>query len=235
MSVQEIMDQLQEWGNENSVKIFKNHGAKDPIYGVKVGDLKKIVKKVKKDHDLALQLWDTGNSDAQYLAGLIADETKVTKDQLQKWAEEASWYMLSDYSVAALASESPYGLELAREWIKSDKQLVASAGWATFNGMLSTKEEDAYDMREIANLLTFVEKNIHEAKNRVRYTMNSFVISVGGYIPSLSEKAIEVSKKIGKVNVYMGKTSCKVPYAPDYIEKMIARGTLEKKRKVARC
>ena len=235
MTVDEIMAQLEEWGNENTVRIFKNHGAKDPIYGVKVGDLKKIVKKVKKDHTLALQLWDTGNSDAQYLAGLIADETKVTKDELQKWAREASWYMLSDYSVAALAAETDFGLELAREWIKSNKQLIASAGWATFSGWLAIKGESAVDLQEIKTLLDYIEKNIHEAKNRVRYSMNGFVISVGGYLPSLSNEAIAASERIGKVNVCMGKTSCSVPYGPEYIQKMITRGTLGKLRKAARC
>jgi 3-methyladenine DNA glycosylase AlkD len=235
MTVDEIMVQLKEWGNENTVRIFKNHGAKDPIYGVKVADLKKIVKKVKKDHTLALQLWDTGNSDAQYLAGLIADETKVTKQELQKWAREASWYMLSDYVVATVASECAFGLELAREWIKSDRQLIASAGWSTFSGWLAIKGESAVDLDEIKVLLGYVEKNIHQAKNRARYSMNGFVIAVGGYIPALSDEAIAISKKIGKVKVYMGKTSCKVPYAPEYIVKMIARGTLGKLRKAARC
>lgn len=235
MTKDEIMQQLKSWGNENTVRIFKNHGARDPIFGVKVGDLKKIVKKVKKNHELALELWDTGNSDAQYLAGLIADENKMTKAQLQKWVEEASWYMLSDYAVAGVAAESPHGLELAREWIKSDKQLIASAGWATWSGLIAMKGEEELDLDEIERLLEFIEKNIHESKNRVRYSMNNFVISVGGYLPSLSEKAKAVSRRIGKVEVFMGKTSCRVPYAPEYIEKMIARGSLGKKRKAARC
>jgi hypothetical protein len=65
--------------------------------------------------------------------------------------------------------------------------------------------------------------------------MNSFVISVGGYIVSLSSKAVEISKKIGKVSVNLGNTACKVPYAPDYIEKMVARGSFEKTQKAVRC
>lgn len=235
MTVPEILEQLKEWGNENTVKIFKNHGAKDPIFGVKVGDLKKLVKKIKKDHELALALWETGNSDAMYLAGLIADETKMTKEQLQYWAETASWYMLSDYSVAGVTAESPHAIELANEWIKSDKQLIASAGWATFSGHIAITENDNLNIGEIKSLIDFIEKNIHDAKNRVRYSMNSFVISVGGYISELSEYAQKASERIGKVSVYMGKTSCKVPFGPDYIDKMIARGSLEKKRKVARC
>ena len=55
-----------------------NHGAKEPFFGVKVGDLKKILKKTKKNHELSLELYKTGNSDAMYLAGLMADEKKIT-------------------------------------------------------------------------------------------------------------------------------------------------------------
>ena len=71
MQFQEIMQQLEQFGNETTKRIYKNHGAKEPLFGVKVGGLKKIVKKVKKNHELSLQLYDTGNSDAMYLAGLI--------------------------------------------------------------------------------------------------------------------------------------------------------------------
>jgi 3-methyladenine DNA glycosylase AlkD len=235
MTVPEILKQLEEWGNENTVRIFKNHGAKDPIFGVKVGDLKKLVKKIKKDHELALELWETGNSDAMYLAGLIADETKMSREQLQRWAETASWYMLSDYSVASVAAESPYAMECANGWIKSDKQLIASAGWSTYSGFIAITDNAKLDIKEIKSLVDSIEQNILDAKNRVRYAMNSFVISVGGYIPELSEYAKGASERIGKVSVYMGKTSCKVPFGPEYIEKMIVRGSLEKKRKVARC
>ncbi len=93
------MKELEAMGNEQTKKVLMKHGAKEPIFGVKVGDLKKIVKKVKKDHDLSLAIYNTGNSDAMYLAGLIADENQITKEQLQSWAEKANWYMISEYTV----------------------------------------------------------------------------------------------------------------------------------------
>lgn len=234
MQIQEIMQQLEQYGNESTKRIFKNHGAKEPLFGVKVADLKKIVKKVKTNHELSLQLYDTGNSDAMYLAGLIADEKQITRNDLQKWVEKAYWYMLSEYTVAGVAAESPHGLELAREWIKSDKENIASAGWATCSGLLAIKPNKELDLDEIERLLDFIKNNIHQSQNRVRYTMNNFVISVGTYIPSLSDKAVEVAKFIGKVSVDMGGTSCKVPFAPEYIEKVKARGSIGKKRKSVR-
>jgi len=77
------MTELEGYGNPSTKKIFLRHGAPEPIFGVKVQDLKKIVKKVKKDHKLSLELFDTKNGDAMYLAGLIADEKKITKTQLK--------------------------------------------------------------------------------------------------------------------------------------------------------
>jgi hypothetical protein len=91
------------------------------------------------------------------------------------------------------------------------------------------------DLDEIEKLLDFIKTNIHQAQNRVRYAMNNFVISVGTYTTSLTDKAVEVAKSIGKVSVDMGGTACKVPFAPEYIEKVIAKGYLGKKRKAVRC
>ena len=108
MTVDEIMSQLKEMGSAQTVKTFASHGAPvDRMYGVKVGDLKTIVKKVKKNHDLSLALYSTGNSDAMYLAGLIADEKKISKADLKEWAQNAPWYMITEYTVAWIAAESP--------------------------------------------------------------------------------------------------------------------------------
>ena len=74
--------------------------------------MKKLVKKIKKDHELSLELFATGNSDAMYLAGLIADEDKISKSDLNRWAREAPWYHISEYAVAWVAAESRFGWEL---------------------------------------------------------------------------------------------------------------------------
>nr|WP_170295585.1 DNA alkylation repair protein [Chengkuizengella sediminis] len=230
------MTKLEELGNEQTKKIFKNHGAIEPLYGVKVGDLKKhLVKKVKKDQDLALKLYESGNSDAMYLAGLSVDPKQMTKEQLQHWVEQASWYMLSEYTVAQVAAESPYALELAREWMSSEKEMIATAGWSVYSNYLSITPDDHIDGEEVKKLLEKVEHSIHGERNRVRYVMNGFVISVGAYYPSLTEEAKRIAEDIGKVKVNMGKTSCKVPLAKEYIEKIESREAIGKKRKTCIC
>lgn len=235
MTLNEVMKELEAFGSEQTKKIFTKHGAKEPFYGVKVGDLKKIVKKVKKNHELSLELFETGNSDAMYLAGLIADETKITKEQLQNWAEKAYWYMLSEYTVAWITAESPYGHELGMEWIESDDERIASAGWATLANLVTLKNDEDLDLKELDTLLDCISKTINYAPNRVRYTMNGFVIAVGTAVAELTERAIEIGKLIGKVDVEMGGTSCKVPSSPKYIEKNKKMGRIGKKKKVARC
>ncbi len=235
MTLENILKELESYSSEDTKKVLVRHGAREPFFGVKVQDLKKIVKKVKTNHELSLQLYATGNSDAMYLAGLIADKNKISKEELNTWVEEAYWYYLSEYAVPWVAAESRYGLELALEWIESPKENMASAGWATLSSMSNVKEDEELDIDLFSQLLDRVEKEVHKSQNRVRYAMNSFVIATGTSIASLTEKATEIGARIGKVNVNVGNTYCKVPLAADYIKKVIDRGAIGKKRKSARC
>lgn len=235
MTEVEVMQQLKEFGNDQTKKTLMRHGAREPFYGVKVQDLKKIQKKVRKNHELALELFDTGNSDAMYLAGLISEPKKMTKKQLQYWAEKAYWYYISEYTIAWTTAESNFGWELALEWIKSDQENIASSGWATLSSIMAITPDNEIDLKKIDELLGFVSANIHKAKNRVRYTMNNFVISVGSYLKSLNQKSKEIAKNIGMVNVEMGGTSCKVPMALEYIKKIEDRNKVGVKRKTAFC
>lgn len=235
MTKDEILKELEAYGNENTKKVLLKHGAKEPFFGVKVQDLKKIQKKIKKDYELSLELYETGNSDAMYLAGLIADEQKMSKADLQNWVEKAYWYYISEYTVPWISAESAHALELALEWIESDKETIASAGWSTLANILGIKANEDLDEALFSKLLARVGREIHSASNRVRYTMNAFIIALGSAMPNFTEKAIQLGKKIGKVSVEMGGTACKVPFAPDYIKKVKEKGKIAHKKKMARC
>lgn len=235
MTVAEIMEELKGYGSETTKKTFLKHGAREPFFGVKVQDLKKIQKKVKKDYALSLALYATGNSDAMYLAGLIADEKKMTKADLKQWVEGAYWEMISDYTVAWVAAESNFGFELGLEWIESDNENIASAGWATLSSLTALKQDADLDIETYKNLLQRIEKSISKAANRVRYNMNNFIICVGSYITALKDLALDTANKIGKVHVDMHGTACKVPSAVDYINKVADAGKTGKKRKTVRC
>jgi 3-methyladenine DNA glycosylase AlkD len=231
----EIVAELEKLGSESCKKVLLRHGAKEPFYGVKIEDLKKIQKRVKKDHELALALYDTGVSDAMYLAGLIADPMKMSKADLRRWAKGAYWNMLAAYTVPWVASESRYAVELAKEWMDSPREMIATAGWATYSSLVSIKPDADLDLKEIERLLGRVQKEVHTAPNQVRYVMNGFVIAVGASVAPLTVRAKAVARAIGTVEVDMGDTSCKVPGALEYIAKVEAAGRLGKKRKAAAC
>jgi 3-methyladenine DNA glycosylase AlkD len=235
MTLKEVMSQLEKLGNEQTRKTWRTHGAMGELFGVKIGDMKSVAKKIKGDQALALQLYETGNMDAMYLAGLVADGGEMTKTQLNAWVKAASWGMHSEYTVPWVAAESPFARELALKWMDSSKESIASAGWNTYSGHISTTPDEEIDMKEIESLLTRVVKEIKTAPNRVRYCMNNFVIAVGSAVKPLLAKAKATAERIGKVEVDMGDTSCKVPLALDYIRKVESAGRVGTKRKTMKC
>jgi 3-methyladenine DNA glycosylase AlkD len=236
-TVASIMADLKKKGKEQTRKIYARHGmATDNMFGVSTADLKVIAKTIRGQQALACELYETGNFDAMYLAGMVADGSKMTKQQLNDWAERAvNLQMIAEYTVPWLAVENPDSRALAMQWIKSKKEHVASAGWCTYSGLLATKSDDALHLAEIEKLLGVIVKEIKSAQNRVRYTMNGFVIAVGGYVKPLSKQAKAAARQIGAVSVDVGETACSVPVASAYIEKMEAAGRAGKKRKTIRC
>lgn len=235
-SVASVMTELKKKGNPDRIKLFVKHGASaEDMFGVSVADMKVIAKKIKGEQELAYALYETGNSDAMYLAGMVADGAQMTKKQLDAWAKNSSWEMISEYTVPRVASESPFARDLALKWIKSKKETVAACGWNTYAGYVTVTADEALDMAEIKTLLTQIENEIDGAQNRVKYTMNGFVISVGSYVVPLMKAARATAKKLGKVEVNMHGTSCKVPLASAYIDKMEKSGRAGKKRKTIKC
>lgn len=235
MNLQEVMTELKAFGSEQTRKTLARHGAPENLFGVKVGDMKKIVRKVKVDQELAQQLYDTGNADAQYLAGLISNPAEFTLELLNEWAQGSSWSMVSESMVAAIAAESPHGFEAGLNWIESDDDRIASTGWAALNHWMSIRPDEALDLARIETLLERIPGAIASAGNRTKNTMNTFVIGAGSFVVPLTEKALEVANALGKVEVDVGDTACKVPLASAYINKVVKMGRQGKKRKHARC
>lgn len=237
MNTAAVLTELKKAGQENIRKIFMKHGATGTVYGVKVEEMKKIQKKIKADtQSIAKELFNSGVADAQYLAGLMANGAQMTKKELTHWAETASWGMASEYAVPWVTAENPDAVSIALKWIDSKNERVATSGWTTLGAIASTWPDEKLDMALFKKLITRVEKEIFKAPNRVRYCMNSFVITAGSYCKELTAAALSTGKKIGTVEVDMGDTSCKVPFAPDYINKVLTRNKgVAKKKKTAKC
>jgi 3-methyladenine DNA glycosylase AlkD len=235
MTAHDILAELEPLGLDSYKKVIMKHGIKEPCFGVKIEEMKKIQKRIKQNYQLAKDLYDTGVYDAMYLAGLIADDAKMTKKDLKHWVEKANCSMICEYTVAWVASGSPVGQDIALEWIDSKKENVAAAGWSTLSSLVATKDDADLDIPLLKKLLQRVGKTIHQQPNRVRYVMNNFIIAVGSYVKVLTELAMNTAADMGSVTVEMGDTSCKVPSAVDYIKKVQKRGSIGKKRATAKC
>lgn len=235
MDLKEVMSYLESKGSEQSRKIYSRHGAPENMFGVKVGDLKPIEKQERNNHSLAMELYATGNGDAQYLAGLIANPSEFSKDALTQWAKAATWYMVSEYAVAWNVAEHPDGPEIATEWIYTDDPELQVVGWAAMASFLALKKSTGYDIKKVKSLLEKVAAEIHDSENRVRYCMNGFVIAAGCAYSDLTEYCKSLGDTIGEVKVDLGETSCKVPSIRPYIENMEKRGRIGRKKAKAKC
>jgi 3-methyladenine DNA glycosylase AlkD len=231
------MDSLKAKGNEKFRATYVRHGIPaERTFGVSNADLKTIAKTIKGQQALAMELYATGNMDAMYLAGIIADGAQMTRKQVQSWADGAAGMtMISEYTVPWVAVENSQGRDLAMKWIGSKKEDVASAGWCTYVGILATQPDEMLDMKEIEGLLGTIPKQIGGAQNRVKATMNGFVIAVATYIEPLLAKAKVTAAKVGAVSIDVGDTACKVRLASESIAKAEASGKVGKKRKTIRC
>ena len=235
MTSSDILKQLETLGQASIKNVLLKHGIKEPLFGVKVEELKKIQKVTKQNNALALELYASGIYDAMYLAGLIAEPEKMTKKDLQKWVKGANSPALCSYTVAWVAAESKYGMELAQEWIASANEGISSAGWSTLASLVAITKDEELDIAALKQLLTKLPKTIHTSQNQVKSAMNGFITAVGIYVKELHELAKQTAEKIGKLTIDVGDTACKVPYAIDYIEKAESKNNIGKKKKSARC
>ncbi|MEY2878944.1 MAG: hypothetical protein RLZZ15_1324 [Verrucomicrobiota bacterium] len=235
MTLAQTMSALAAKGSESSKKLLLKHGAREPFFGVKIADLKPLHKQLKGNQALALELYATGNGDAQYLAGMIADGARMTPAQLHQWADTPNWNMIAGYTVAWVASEHPDAVALATKWIDSKKELTATAGWRTLGALAATVADEKLPVKQFAALLDRVVRTISAAPDDVRLAMNAFIIAVGTYVAPLGDQAIATAQKIGRVEADMGDTACKIPDAASYIEKSRRGAPIAPKRKTVRC
>lgn len=226
MTKEEVMLYLKEHGNEQTKKIYLSHGAKEPLFGVKLADLKELKKKIKTNHPLALELYKTGNSDAMYLAGLIEDPEQVTVEQMDEWVKSAYWDMLSERCVAVVAAKTPFGFKLARKWINSSEEFIVCAGYAIYSTLFTILDDRDIDLEEVKDLLNKIADNIHTETIRIQNSMNNFVIMAGIYIKPLHEYTLEIAEKVGRIQPVIAENNCNIQTATEYLKKYAEKGKI---------
>ncbi|MDH3591790.1 MAG: DNA alkylation repair protein [Planctomycetota bacterium] len=230
MQKAQALKQLKTMGTAQNRKVYGRHGATGEIFGVSYANLYQLQKQIGTDQKLAEALWTSGNHDARALAALIADPSKISARTLDSWAGGLDNYILAD-SLARVAAASPKGRARLEKWIGARDEFKCAAGWNVLAAMAGHGDEtNAYWEKWIK----VIEKGIHDAKNRVRHSMNQALIGIGIRNAALEKKATAAAKRIGKVEVDHGQTSCKTPDAAAYIKKTVAYRKKKAKKKTSR-
>jgi 3-methyladenine DNA glycosylase AlkD len=235
MDFEMVMQELEALGKERIKKTYISNGAHEPLFGVATGAMKPLSKIIKKNQPLAEQLYASGNYDAMYFAGIIADPMIMTEEDFDRWMDTAYFYMLSDYVVAVTLAESDLAQVVADKWIASGEELRMSAGWSCYCWLLGNRPDTEFSESKIASMLEKVENTIHDSPDRTKSAMNNFMYTVAiSYLP-LHGKAVETAKGVGPVEMKRGKKKSSILQASVNIQKELDRGKLGFKRKYVRC
>ncbi len=216
MNTQEVLRLLELSGTEQNRKIYRRHGVAGNQFGVSFTKIRKMAKNIGRDAHLAEMLWRSGNHDARILATMVMDPAELSEELADRWVEELNNYVLTD-AFSDMLSHAVFVISKAEDWIEKPDEWISSAGWNLFSHI--AMDDETLDDLYFDNLIARIEENIHQSPNRTRYSMNNALIAIGIRNAALEEKAKTAARRIGKVEVDHGETSCKTPDAFGYIEK----------------
>jgi len=227
MTLEEAMAALAEAGTAQNVKVYTRHGARPPMFGVSFAALGKLKKQIKKDHALALALWDTGNMDARTLALMIIDGPAVPPADIDAMSADVSYHLLVDMLVAEVVMHAPDVAARRDTWTAATDETTKRAGYAILTHMAR-----AADPQPDALFLAYlprIEADIHTAPNRARQMMNLALLHIGLRNDALHGPALDAARRIGPVVIDHGDTGCKTTDTaarladPAYVAKERAR------------
>ena len=221
MRENEVMEQLEALGTEQTRKTYRRHGATGEVFGVLYSELRKLQKRCGTDQQLADALWATGNHDARVLATLIAEPAAMTDAKLEEWVGQVDSYPMVD-AVAELAAKTPTAVQRMKTWIAAGREWVTAAGWQVVT-ILASRGNGDLDDTAYHDYLEQIERTIHSSPNRVRHSMNGALIAIGLRNQELQADALAAAERIGKVAVDHGQTNCKTPDAISYIRRAVLR------------
>lgn len=235
MDLETVMQELEALGKERLKKMYMSNGAHEPLFGVATGEMKPLFRKIKLNQPLAEQLYATGNYDAMYFAGIIAEPKVMTEADFDRWIDAAYFYMISDFIVAVTLAEADIGQEVSDKWIASGEELKMSAGWNCYCWMLGNRSDSEFAESKLAGMLELVKNTIHSAPDRTKYAMNNFIYTVGvSYVP-LHDLAVATAAAVGPVEVKRDKKKGGALNVSERIQKAIDKGEIGFKRKHVRC
>lgn len=219
MNVKEVLAQLESMSNESVRKRNARDGAGDNQFGVQMGDIRKLAKKIKADHEFGLALWETGNLDARLLAILLMTPKKLSAKELEAMVKSATFAWLSEWLNSYVVKQHPEKEALREKWMKAKDAWSARAGWNLTAERVARSPEGI----DVPALLDRIESEMGKAPAPTQWTMNSTLAQIGIHFPKLRKRAVAIGEKLGIYRDYPVSKGCTSPFAPIWIDAMVKR------------
>ena len=219
MTLNETMKALEALGDGRVRAHNTKYGAGENQFGVKMGDIRVLAKRIKINHELAMALWETGNNDAQFLAILLMKPKNLSAGEMDRMVRSITFSRVADWLISYVVKQHPDKESLRKEWIFTDDRWAARAGWSLTAERVA-KRPDGLDL---PGLLDRIESEMAKAAPEVQWTMNGTLAEIGIHHPKHRERAIAIGEKLGIYRDYPCSKGCTSPFAPIWINTMVSR------------
>ncbi len=223
MTVKEVLAQLKSRGDDARRKHNIKAGAPDNQFGVKLGDIRAIGKKIKSDHELARKLWDTGNVEAQLMATLILKPQSLSASDIDKMTRTTTCTQVAEWLNSYVVAIHPEKDALREKWMKDKDRWAARAGWHLTASRVNKGAKGQADGLDPVALLDRIEKELSKAKPEVQWTMNNTLAAIGIKHAQHRKRAIAIGEKIGLYRDWPVSKGCTPPYVPVWVDAMVKR------------
>ncbi|NKF05673.1 DNA alkylation repair protein [Clostridium gasigenes] len=220
MTKNEILAKLNDLGNEKRKEMYIKNGASENTYGVLLGELRKLAKKLGKNNKLALELWNSGNTDAQWLACMMFEVEKLSLDEVRSMVSQLTYLDIIDKFISEVLCNSQYVDILMEEWANSTKDNLGRAGWKLIVHKISTGKLSDADLEDI---LANIETELQTANPGKQWAMNHALCQIGITYPQFTERCISIGETLGVYKDLKVAKGCTSAYAPNWIAAGIAK------------
>lgn len=218
MELEEALNRLEELGTEKVRAHNTKRGAGGSQYGVRLGDIRKVAKEIGSDQQLAMSLWETGNLDAQFLAILLMKPKDLSADEMDRMIRSVNFDRVADWFNSYVAKKHPEKETLRQSWMSTEDPMAARAGWF----LTAEQVSKSADGINVPALLDRIESEMGYAAPEVQWTMNTTLVEIGTSFPEHREQAIDIGHKLGLYRDYPVPKGCTSPFAPIWIDAMVA-------------
>jgi 3-methyladenine DNA glycosylase AlkD len=219
MTLDDALKQLKAVGNAKVRAQNAKSGAGSDQFGVSLGDIRALAKKIKTNHELALSLWDTGNVDAQFLGTLLIEPKKLSAKEMDRMVRSISFVRVADWLNSYVVRQHPDKEALRQKWMAADDRWAARSGWDLTAERIG-KSPDGLDLEA---LLARIESEMADAEPEVQWTMNNTLATIGIHFPKHRKRAIAIGEKLGIYRDWPVSKGCTSPFAPIWIDFMVSR------------